>query len=415
MPLVLSKRGKSSSCCSPRSRTRSASSASWSTSRRVRLLRARRPRHHPHRGPHRRQGARGEGLVHRDRPLAPAVEINGASAPPSTSARRSPSSGTTRPSSSSRRTRSRRTPTATAPAQTVAIEADMMKNAEELGLVKRTVLPKATDAAGQAAHPQFQSTLPEGWVEVKGWGTPGEVTYAPGPSPRRCRRCAPSSRTTRSCAASEDRRPGWRALDAPGAVAHHQGLRPADAQPAVEPHQRHVRRPDARRPEGGDPPPDGRAPPGRQAHEPRACPSTRPWRSSGWRPVAVTPRSCATCARMTSSTPACTACSTGATPRATRSRVGSRSASPSASTSPAATCSSPGPCREHGHRGQQPHGTLHLGVRQDRQPRGCARVRGEVPLRLRRPDHVRVARDEERQRVLHLHAQEHRAADQAHG
>ena len=64
-------------------------------------------------------------------------------------------------------------------AQTVAIEADMMKNAEELGLVKRTVLPKATDAAGQAAHAQFQSTLPEGWVEVKGWGTPGEVTYAP--------------------------------------------------------------------------------------------------------------------------------------------------------------------------------------------------------------------------------------------
>lgn len=63
-------------------------------------------------------------------------------------------------------------------AQTIAIEQDMMAAAEEAGHVFRGTLPKANDGASQAAHDAWKKTVPEHYVEVKGWSTPGEITYA---------------------------------------------------------------------------------------------------------------------------------------------------------------------------------------------------------------------------------------------
>lgn len=63
-------------------------------------------------------------------------------------------------------------------AQTIAIEQDMMAHAEEAGLVFRGSTPKANDGASQVAHDAWKKTVPEHYVEVKGWSTPGEITYA---------------------------------------------------------------------------------------------------------------------------------------------------------------------------------------------------------------------------------------------
>lgn len=63
-------------------------------------------------------------------------------------------------------------------AQTVAIEQDMMANAEKSGLVYRGLTPKAGDGASQAAYEAWKKTVPEHYVPVQGWSTPGEVTFA---------------------------------------------------------------------------------------------------------------------------------------------------------------------------------------------------------------------------------------------